>query len=114
MIVVVMTEEEISDGSLGHFSYCGQHCLQTQRLPGLRGLSCLYLSLVVVHRIHHHDPLGRHHKHGHVESVIGEAVHSGGHLLAGGETLLGQAQLPLLPFLPAGVGEDAQAGRDNQ
>ena len=117
MIIVVVTEEEISDGSLGHFSYFSQHCLQIQRLSVIERKEKtlrLDLSLVVVHRIHDHDALCRHHKHGHVKSVIGEAVDSSGHLLAGGETLLGQAERALLPLLSAGVGEDAEAEGENQ
>ena len=38
VIVVIVTEEEISDGGLGHFSDLSQHCLQTQRLFGMRKL----------------------------------------------------------------------------
>ena len=114
MIIVVVTEEEISDGSLGHFSYFSQHCLQTHRWVGMKRLSSLHLSLVVVHGIHGHHSLGRDDKHGHVEAVIREAVDAGCHLLAGGESLLGQAELALLPLLSAGVGEDAEAEGENQ
>ena len=77
-------------------------------------LSSLHLSLVVVHGIHGHHSLGRDDKHGHVEAVIREAVDAGCHLLAGGEPLLGQAELALLPLLSAGVGEDAEAEGENQ
>ena len=83
-------------------------CLEYERLSGL------HLSLVVVHRIHDHDPLACDDKHRHVEPVVREAVDPRGHFLAGREALLGQAQLPLLPLLSAGVGEDPEDGGENQ
>ena len=114
MIVVVVTEEEISDGGLSYFSDSSQHCLQHTEIKLMINLSGPHLGLVVVHGIHHHDPLLCDHKHGHVEPVVREAVHAISHLLAGRETLLGEAELALLSLLAAGVGEDAEAGGENQ